>query len=399
MKHIIFCILALLAFVSCRSDNDPAPEPGRDGGVVDVVTVASQPRRAAQGIDDDAETDDNNDTASIIIDGFDSSSLLYFSQMGVSLPPNFSNMTTEAFPYLYIYRYYRNDDATWEADYNFKTETGRLPFDWDVVKSIGSVGNAFSFYAFYFPVDNTPRFYVEKDQTGGAAQPYSKNNFMKSDIMGAFHATSALYTRMRFNLFHLMTYLKVTLYVPVFDGKTSDDYSNSSYSGFLAGALQGAYVMNAFTDFSIEWYANRSSDVQAPVVEANGTKSNIKMYRHLTDENRIIEDFPIGDYFNGNADVDDTESVREYTFSVLFPTQSFNDNFLCFALRAPDGKMKYYYFSSSQIMSETGNLGLTQGTLQQLYLYLPRKTNETILVGAKILPWKDAVTDMTVTKQ
>lgn len=169
-----------------------------------------------------------------------------------------------------------------------------------------------------------------------------------------------------------------------------------SLSGFKAGAMRGAYVMNANTGFSIEWRANRSSDTDAPLTQASGNKTKITMYAHTPDESNIIEGFEVKDYYRDESL--ETDRVRRYDFSVLFPAQSFGDNFLCFELQDVNDAMKYYYFSGNQIVGDTGNYGLTQGTLQELHLYLPRTTNQAILVGAKILPWQDAVTDMTVTK-
>lgn len=220
--------------------------------------------------------------------------------------------------------------------------------------------------------------------------------------MGAYHATSSIYTRMRFRLYHLMTYLKVTLYVPVYKGEFSEP-EKQNYSGFNAGALKGGYLLNAITDFSIEWAASKSSDTEAPLVQSNQSsqRKNIKMYRHQVDEDATVS-LPVKDYYNGSVDgvIDDMDEVRVYNFSVIFPTQAFSDNFLCFALTTPGGDVKYYYFSGSQLLgADSDSYGLTQGTLQQLYLYLPRKTNQTVLVGAKILPWQNAQTDMTVSKQ
>lgn len=398
MRNSSLLILIMIVLASCSSDSKV--EPGGDaGGYDEIISVSCQPRKAAVGIDDE---ESGTDAESIIIDGFDVNSRLYFSQMGNSTPPNFDNQDPDAFPYLYIYGYYPNTEATWEKDYNFKAVTGRQSFDWDLVKALGSVGNAFSFYAFYFPVDNRIRFNVERDQTGGPQDQYSKENFMKSDIMGAYHATSSLYTRMRFNLWHLMTYLKVTVYVPVFKNEQDND-GNVSISGFGPGAMLGAYVYDAYSEFDIEWYANRSSDTQAPAVQAKGSKGNIKMYAHKPDETNIKYDLSLTPFYpkNGSDNNESFDDVREYTFSVLFPTQAFGDKeFLYFALKSPADKIRYYSFASPlAVNNEVGDaFSLTQGTLQHLYLYLPRVTNEAILIGAKILPWQNAVTDMTVIK-
>lgn len=395
MKYTLIVLLSFMGLTSCDNNGSEQDSSKNVEQQVTTVSVLCQQRNAASGIDLN-EDNNNDDTAPIIINSFEEGSLLYFSQMGPTQTPNF--LSEDASPYLYIYEYNQNKNATWEDGYNFSVWEDRKPLDWATVKNVGSVGNAFSIYAMYFPIDNEVKFKVAQDQRGGKEDQYDKTNFMKSDIMGAYHATSSLYTRLRFRLFHLMAYLKVTLYVPDYEDELSDDNTKSSYSGFKEGALKEAFVINAYTDFNIEWRANRSSDTEAPLVQASGDKTNISMYRHNSDETKIIEDFNVKDYYTGDNLMID--KVRAYHFSVLFPSQSFgNDNFLCFTLETPEGAMKYYYCSGSQIMGDGGSFNLTQGTLQHLSLYLPRKTNETILVGAKILPWSDAVTDMTVTQQ
>ena len=372
---------------SCSDNSDREPEGGQTDP--DGIYVASSPRRAAEGIEVDED-------GFIIIDSFDDASILYFAQMGPSQDPKFINPGTND-PYLYKYQYFKNDEANWNENFNFKTKSGELPFKWSTVTDLGSYGNAFHFYGMYFPGDNTPKFNVRQDQRGPQDDPYNTSNFVLSDIMGAYHATSSLYTRMRFNLFHLMVYLKVTLYVPVVE-TTQNDAGQSNYSGFDDGAVQGAYVLDALTDFGIEWRANRSSDVSAPLTQSTGSKKTIYMYAHERQEGEEPISLDVRDFYTGNV-IKDNELVREYNFSVLVPNQTFGDNFLCFALKDIDNQMKYYYFSGSQVVGDKSNYALSQGTLQELKLYLPRTNNQSILVQARILPWNDALTEMTVSKQ
>lgn len=390
--------MLLAAASGCSSDDsgaDPQPELTDDG----MVYVCHQVIKKADGIDD--TTDEDDPASPIITDKFKEGDLLFFSQLPQLGIPNFTDDPT-ALNYQYIYQYSPDNDANWSSGYNFKVKEGRLGFDWDNVISVGPNGNTFKFFGFFFPGSPDPVWSVKTDQTGGDANPYDKSNFISSDIMGAYHATSAIYTRMRFRLFHLMTYLMVKIYVPVYDG-TANDYDNLSYSGFNEGALQGAYVLNAFTDFKIEWAASKSSDTEAPLVQADDSKprQNIKMYRHDINESEVTQ-IDVTPYYGGKVEgiENNLDYVRTYQFSVLFPTQNVSNNFLCFALTTPGGDTKYYYFNPEWIIGGDGLLfGLTQGTLQQLNLYLPRKTNQTILVGAKIIPWKEAETDMTVNKQ
>lgn len=412
MKNF-FYIFAFLFLAGCsNSEFSGNPEDYENEEVKSISIVCHQPKTANKDISTYA--DDNEDYVAdpIIINSFDENSLIYISQMGPSesTNPNFSDFTANASPYCYVYQYSENENANWDYEYNFilpenLTIEGfpdlsgpRRAIDWYTIRNIGSVGNSFSLYAFHFPLDNIVRWGVEKDQTG-TTNPYDKSNFIKSDILGAYHATSALNTRLRFNLFHLMVYLKVTLYVPIYK-ENVDNTADFKYSGYNAGSFKGAYVMNASTDFSVEWRTNRSSDTDPPLVQPNTSqKQNIKMYVHPYDDEEIITLENIRSSYYPSYTGDDTDEVRVYNFSVLFPNQTFNGNFLCFALQDAEDNMRYYYFAGNQITGDSGNYSLTQGTLQELKLYLPRTTNQTILVGANVLPWSDAMTDMTVTQQ
>ena len=396
---LIFSVIIVLAATSACSSDDAGVGTPSEYVDDDRIYVGHQGIRKAEGIDD--ATDEDDASAPIITESFKEGDLLFFSQLPRLGIPNFTD-DPEALNYQYVYQYNPENDATWSSGYNFKVKPGRMGFDWDEVISVGANGNTFKFFGFFFPGSQEPVWSVKEDQTGGTENQYDKGNFISSDIMGAYHATSAIYTRMRFRLFHLMTYLMVKIYVPVYDGTTAD-YDHLSYSGFNEGALQGAYVLNAFTDFKIEWAASKSSDTEAPLVQADDSKPrrNIKMYRHDINESEIKE-IDVTPYYGGTVEgiENNLDNVRTYQFSVLFPTQNLNNNFLCFALTTPGGDTKYYYFNPEWLIGGAGKLfGLTQGTLQQLTLYLPRKTNQTILVGAKILPWKESATDMTVNKQ
>lgn len=400
MLQRLFHIFPAIALISilCACGNEietPGILPEDDG----IIYVTRQAVTTADDIGDD----DNDDSAPIITNSFEAGDLLYFSQMPQGLNPNFTDTLASAPNYLYIYEYQDNLDASWASEFNFKVWGNRRSFNWDDVIGVGPNGNAFKFFGFFFPIKQKPVWSVETDQSDP-----DTTAFKSSDIMGAYHSTSAIFTRMRFRLYHLMTYLKVTVYVPVYQGDNSS--SDMSYSGFNEGAMQGGYMMNIIKDFSIEWATAKSSDTEPPMVQVSGNaeRSNIKMFAHHSDETE--SEIEINNYYGGQVDgiTDGKDTVRTYNFSVLFPTQIRqgsqgivdSDNFLCFSLVTPGGDKKYYYFYSSQIKGADGNsFGLTQGTLQQLYLYLPRKTNQSVLVGAKILPWQEGITDMTVNKQ
>lgn len=402
MRNSLIVIVFLALLTSCSNDDVEAKSDALEQQVTSIP-VLCQPSKVASGI----ETDEDETMGKVIHKQFKEGDKLFFSQNISEGRPNFTNPYNEN-PPLYVYEYKEAEEeerATWDDGYNFKCPDGMKPFDWNKAASLGSVGNVFQFYAFHFPNNpnnNEIKFEVQSDQT-------DLNNFLKSDILGAYHATSSLHTRMRFRLFHLMVYLKVTLYVPVYESKVSDQMPPESdqmppeyeYSGFDKGAVKGAFVMNAYTNFDINWNAKRSSDTEAPIVQSSDNKTNIKMYGHEADEDETTT-LNVKEYYANS--LIETDKVREYQFSVLFPpSEEYNDNngksnFLCFVLDTPhENERKYYYFSTSQKV-DGAEISFTQGTLQELKLYLLRGTNQTILIGANILPWKEAGTDMTLTE-
>ena len=391
-----------------------------DATSVTEISVVTEPLVTADSVtraDDEEEPEGEDKTGSDAVDDIEDmtaknifengKSLLYISQLGNTINPNFNDDTSDN-DNLYIYTYYDNQAANWNTDFNFKAirSKGYLhsPIEWSKIKERGSVGNAFSFYALHFPVKNKVRFSVEKNQK-------DIDDFRKSDIMGAYHATSSLYSRMRFRLYHLMTYLRVTLYVPVYKEPEDPADDKSQSTGFKAGAVKNAFLKDVYTDFNIGWRVNRSSDNDAPFVMSTGNKTDyVFMYEHESNNNNIktidVKEF----YGQGNLDKDD---VYVYNFSVLVPTQTIanTDQFMQFQL-LPAGsgrddeefnkektELTNYYFQTSQLMEGSNTFQLTQGALEHLTLYLPRTGNDVILVGAKIVNWKDASSDMTVTKQ
>lgn len=393
---VIAALTPVLILSSCSTEEEEKLTLG--DYIVSRVTAECVKPETADKTRDEEESGYPGDVEPIIIDSdsFDTSSILYISQMGPSesTNPNFTYLGADAVPYCYRYQYYENDEADWDNEYNFKAVESTDPIDWGIVKALGSVGNSFSFYSFYFPGTNTVSFSVETDQRGSGEDVYDLGNFIKSDIMGAYHSTASLFSRLRFRLYHLMVYLKITLYVP--DYESIDNDGTYNYSGFEKDALVGAYVLNASTGVNIEWRANRSSDIDAPLTQPNSTKGNITMYEHERND-EVLELTGLQQYYASATD--DSDKVRAYNFSVLVPGQPFSGDFICFVLKDTENRYRYYNFNTGQVIGSTGELALNQGTLQQLYLYLPRKTNETILIGANILPWSQGVTDMTVSKE
>ena len=227
----------------------------------------------------------------------------------------------------------------------------------------------------------------------------------KSDILGAYHSTPAIFSRIRFRLFHLMTYVRIRLYVPVYD--------NVKNTGYRDGSLLYATLDNVTPDFAIDWNVSRSSDEQGPVVSPLSGDGQIKMFLHPLPDGQEHEKttikykdyLPDGYYDQGITG--DYDEVRVYDFSVIIPKQkgivdedgkesNFTDTeFLNFYLRTNAGGTTRYYFKQSfSANTNESTIEMNQGVFQYIQLYVPRVGNQVVFVGAKVNPWNQFRTDM-----
>lgn len=330
---------------------------------------------------------------------FNNESVVFVSQMTNNVPA-FSNEDV-----IYSFGYIPgSENASWDDDnsYNFTPNDEKDPLEWSKIGAAQTYHGGFSLYALYFPMsdkinqvtseDNTIHYKVEQDQS-------ILENLIKSDILGAYHSTEKLFTRIRFKMFHLMSYLRLRLYVPV--------YNDQLYTGFREGALESVILTNVTPEFAMNWTASISSDDQSPVVNALSGDNSIKMYQHPLEDGQ--SEHPIitvnykkllGEgYFDQGLSTDDDE-VRVYDFSVLIPPQlGFVDNkgnpqpftkknFLHFYLYSNSGALKHYYFNQDFSANSTeSNLNLTYGNFQLMEIYVPRVGNKAISVSAKVIPW------------
>ena len=271
----------LLTAASCSIDESPDDNKTDDicGRYVDYLHVSYGSRAG------DSDTQDGYLDSDIFNDSFEATLKrlevvkLYFSQLSPSKIPFGEVPDLVENKNLYHYNYGRRDiypNPNWDDGYDFFPVEKSDMLDWDVVKQEGPIGNGFQFFALYNPYDNElHEFKVHEDQS-------SLENLLWSNVLGAYHSTSSIYTRLRFNLFHLMVYVRVKLYVPVFKYQNDDSGEAEAPSGFPADALQYATINQVYNQYSINWYADRSSDSEAPLTQADQTQPSIdiKMYKH-----------------------------------------------------------------------------------------------------------------------
>ena len=275
----------------------------------------------------------------------------------------------------------------WEAGYNFKNLVGwDNPLNWTKVISNGALGSSYAFGALYYPIDNEQRSSIEEDQS-------TLDGLGKSNLLGAYHLTESLYERFRFRLYHLMACIRVTILVPA---KTEND--DPKNPGFDERNMK-AYMLKMKKDFIIEW-GDRSSE-EPPILkddESVSDRYNITMYPHPVTGNRDPFEIDLS-YFG--IEEPETDQVRAYTFTGLFPPQTLSntDNILEFALmrsKTSNNVDTRYYWSTSQLIA---NLQVSPGIITNLVLYLPRTENNAILLRSEIIDWDQTDASFTLTPE
>lgn len=402
-------MLTGVALWSCRADYEPSAPDAGEGKYVDRIAVSMATR---------AEGDEGPSTGGSGVEAFDldtlipyrltfnDSTILQVSQKTRNINP----FQTADITYNFSHIPYSDDDA-WNDDnsYNFAPEDQTEALEWNKIGAGGSWNGGFALYSMYFPVDNAIR---QKEGEAGTVlysvmqDQSTLENLKRSDILGAYHSTPTLFSRIRFRLFHLMTYVRIRLYVPVFD-----EVKNT---GYREGALQYATLDNVTPDFAIDWGAVRSPDTQGPAVSPLAGEDRIIMYQHPlpkgATQHPITEikykDYLRDGYFDQGID-GDYDRVRIYDFSVIIPNQKgiigedgketnfTSTDFLNFYFRTNSGATTRYFFNQSLgANSNESSLEMNQGVFQYLQLYVPRVGNKVIFVGAKVNNWQHNSTEM-----
>lgn len=490
MKRLLYIIFLLFIFQNCTDDPVPNggsnnyPEEDNIGGV--YVGLASRASDSDWNVNQEyIQFEDNvgeNEEKPYIITHFRDSDILFISQMGTTVNPALDNMQTNenAKPNynkntvkdnLYVYMYKTpTDSADWNRGSNFvpyiNEKNDSTPMNWSKIKSLGSVGNAFSFYALFQGNNETPntRTVAWMNYSGLQAQygPHSAEELGKRyGLYGAYHATSSLYTRMRFRMYPLFNMIQVTLLVPV--QKFTD--GEPGYTGFGPNAFKNNWnagnssvqelpglwfgvpdwagpnranigtVKKISSSFDITWRSNISSDNDAPVIQPGTAGTNTSFYLLRYDKNNPDAEHPAFELkdiksFYPQSNID-TDTVRRYEFlcyyvpQTTFTASSYNTAILSMRLLTPNSSGEMYYIQNttypnpdykmsvrgtyvnyffygntkgqSQLPGQTDLNFNEKGVYQHLTLYVPRYGNEAVFVSAKVVKWKDTYTDMTVT--
>lgn len=413
-----FGVIPVAAAVLCllwSCDADHKAGKVNDGQYVNGITVSIATRAEGDGDGSgDAENNPNKNSNFNIDDlipytlAFDQNTILQVSQQALHLSPF---QTEDAiFNYQYIPTYVDHEGA-WddENSYNFTPYGQDEPLEWNRISQTGSYLNGFAMHCLYFPIENRIRSKVS--DTGAILYSVMEDqstveNLKKSDILGGFHITTELFSRIKFRLFHLMTYIRIRLYVPVYDDEKN--------TGYREGSLKYATLDNVTPDFAIDWNYQVTPDDNGQQINPLNGDGSIKMYQHPLPEGateHAIEEIKYKDFLpSGYYDqgiVGDYDKVRAYDFSVLLPQQKgikdadgketnfTGTEFLNFYLQTNAGGTTRYYFTQS-LGSESNEsvLEFKPGYFQYIELYVPRVGNQVVFVGAKVNPWNQTNTGM-----
>ena len=371
MRYWYYTTLAVMLIVSCsRTGSEPSQpdEAEEKSDIVDMITVSmggygNGATRSYEDIPlddydwmkpDEHPVDTPHD---LFPKKFEEDSKIYIIQKTPSSSTKFpateeNSWETGALKAKYgnimsIYTYKHNPNADWDKEYNFVPDTDDSALNWKTVRNNGSDGNAYKFYAYFFPVDNrtlsqkldrNPDWSLNSLTTGdmtlktGQWQSISQIDDLRSlDVMGAYHATPSLYSRMRLKFHHLMCYVRVTLYVPVVQPRYNRD--DPQYKGDLPDEIVG---YTGFDDNAFENNDNFSSTKGQPGVyigSGGGAGitglggSKVVSINYVIDYNKVLnsnEDAPsVSPVYGGTSS--NPAGVSLYLHRELYAKDSGND--------------------------------------------------------------------------
>ena len=443
--------IGLLSMSSCNENEQGILKPSTDPLSGDVYAEFStkagneDPGESDSDVIFDATTgehDDNDEARILFKDGFDLGDALYFTQLVSGVLPPFQGKNADDYPptispdfkedypngygNIYKYYYYPQYPTEWEDEpkglggYNFfaknpLTDEEGVKMEWEAIQAWGYDVNGFTFYAMYYPIDNELNldFRVPVDQR-------NIDDLRRANFIGAYHSSSSP-SRLRFKLYHLLCYFKLTLYVPVFNDNDVDEKGNKIRTGFPADAIQDVQLLDVLTDFDINWYANPTTDT-APVTAAVKSSERNDVYMFLppltkefypdTDGLPPVVNLKTSSFYRPDDEgynPDATDLCWKITLSALIPAgQDFtaddpnypgmvwtDKNFIRIHMRQNIGEVPKSYVFNGNPKGELGghlttdsDLTIAQGGIQHLSLYIPRYGAAAVLVGANVNDWK-----------
>lgn len=373
MKHlgyyIYLVIPAFLWLAGCQKD--------------EVMPASSAPSSDFDIEFDTRATGNPNENDPLLDYFIDGRSVILISQQGDHLSLNFEDYTiSDTDPSvstpnknLYRYVYYTNPSADWDQGFDFQPY-GDYALDWEYMRN-NRYGGEYALGALYYPGGVVVNNEVQTDQT-------TYENLTASNILGAYHKTQDYHSRLRFKFYHLMSAIRVTLLIPVWN---PDDNT-----GFGENSAQSAEMLNIKKAFSIKFNLGSSEEPPVPELTDDPYTYDIQMY--LESVSNTVEEITLSDLHSGMPE--ETDKFRRATFLVIFPPQeaSIQGPAMRFHLTSMGGTPRnFVWYNNDLINSSISN---ARGSLHNLLLYLPRTDNAAILINSEIINWIPAESEFSV---
>ena len=362
--HIIFAF-SILLLTSCHQEADIREEFEDNNDFIEFELIFDTRDSEDNPIEKDDESTEPEDDGQYLenLDDYfkEGESTVLLSQRALSLGINFDDNSSNCYKYIY----YKNESANWETGFNFKSEN---PISWTKIKRNGQFENGYAFGVLFYPRNYKKNDCVEADQS-------IENNFIGSDILGAWHRTNTEQDRLRFRLNHLMCKIAINLYIPI--------YQESTNNGMYVDDIK-ATALSFKTDFDIKW---PGSSTESPPVAITNEESarDIYMFKKGEEDNFYLSTLPLfGDY--GDSDI-----VKKFSFEAYFPQQYLQGDLFRFVLERGEKKYNYTFRLSTNV-----NLSTEPGYITQIELYLPRTDNNIVLLKAYLKEWGKADAPFTI---
>ena len=367
-NHILI-LTALMILIGCSAEEE--------------IDTPAFPKEIGLDVEFETRAGGTEETSSLEEYFIDGKSVILISQRGDTLSIDFnekiiSEKDPSGFtdnPNLYKYVYYSNPDANWDEGFNFQP-FGNKALDWTFMEK-NRLSGEYTLGALYYPVDYELGDFVLEDQS-------THDALLRSNVLGAWHRTSALHDRLKFRFSHLMAAVKVTLLIPDWDPRDN--------SGFGPDAASEAYMLKMKKDFTISWPLAASSEEPPGVILTTDLETyDLKMY--LESVSNTVETVNLKDINDSFPDLE--ESYRTATFTVLFPPQQATSDLslMRFVLNTMGGTERIYTFNKT--INDT-NMSFGRNDLTHFILYIPRTETNAILIKSYIVPWTEAESEFSV---
>ena len=402
MKRITQLIMPFLLLGSCSSEDAVVQTPETDGtgAVAFSASISNGSRSRADESGSGTKTDSDAYLHNEFIVG--RSRIRIVNTVNYSIP----NFKEEGKYYEYINTKAVEDPnggSAWDANAaaNFfpydpeasesdpKYVNNDLAFKWE---DIIPTSSAYVFEAACYPMKYTPFDNVESDQR-------TQENFWSADLLLAHHAIplSQINSMVKLRFWHVFCMVRATITLPIAD-KTADE-------GFPENALKSSYLdaedtpgetetpglqlNDMWTGYTTDYAGAIDNDASRTVraVTGNGaSQADIQMY-------------PVSMSTNGE------KQEQTYVYAAIVPMQTVAAGKTLVSLKINtiiglDADRKQQVALRDYKFVPTGSsIEMRQGYITDLQLSFNESNQTPILIKAKVNPWNESYTDITLTPE